>query len=98
MAKTLKIIKKTIKIIFANGSSTVMVLSIFFNYFCAVPIYKRRKKKIKSFKHCLPRASPAFLLWAACPRVFVVPVCDEGGGRRSHLFSGLDTVKRGMVN
>lgn len=48
MAKTLKIIKKkTIKIIFANGSSTVMVLSIFFNYFCAVPIYKRRKKKNK---------------------------------------------------
>lgn len=48
----------------------LMVLSIFFNSFCAVPIYKRRKGiKIKSFKHCLPRALPAFLLQPAWPRL-----------------------------
>lgn len=78
MAKTLKIIikKRLWKIIFANGSSTVMVLSIFFNYFCAVPIYKRKKKiKIKSFKHCLPRALPAFLL----PQVLAMPLWDARG-------------------
>lgn len=61
------------------------------------PFIKGGKKKIKSFKHCLPRASPAFLLRTACPQVFVVPVCNEGEGRRSYLFSGLDAIRRGMV-
>lgn len=30
------------------------------------PFIKGEKKKIKSFKHCLPRALPAFLLLTAC--------------------------------